>query len=52
MKLAPAIMLSNLSGNMSKQIVNRTKGIIEGLYYKNKKEDQEAKKKISEAKKR
>lgn len=32
-KSAHVIMTSNLSENVSKQIVNGTKGIIEGLYY-------------------
>ena len=51
-KSAPVIMTSNLSGNVSKQIVNGTKGILEGLYYSDKKEDEEAKRKIREARKK
>ena len=45
-------MLSNLSGNVSKQIVNQNKGTMEGLYYINKKEDQEEKIKLMKQEKK
>ena len=51
-KSAPAILLSNLSSNVSEIIVNGSKGIMEALFYEDENDSKEANKKIREAEKK